>query len=482
MNAQFDHAPQEKNNQKRSTENAGISMPSTVLVHARLEMTNPGDSDEQEADEMAESVVNEGKIARAVSTGHSGGGIALPSQFGNQLASLQGHGSQLYGDLKNQMESGFGRDFSSVRLHTDDAAAEMSSSISARAFAYNNDIYFNRNQFRPDSTEGQRLVAHELAHIVQGGRKVARDPNTAGSSNSVLIHHDNFEKDKSELAKIMYKKMNDCWNSVKDDYVAYAFSVGRGNDEAFQINMFNKDWSEVKDEILSSFESHNSGLAASVSNNTPLRNKIRPYVKDCLNLVASQRVFDKTLTHIKEHPLTDINDSLPSGVRVHFIFGHGSQYSLTYNGEVYWSSSSKSSKKKTTEDFRDIIVRKYGIKRGDYVFLVSCYTGFINKDEDGNKIGNTDGFAQSLSSIMKDNFIVAPTEPIRYDLSVGRSNDLSDRRPGELSGYYRGSRMSVSDSDYPTISMYHIDYKRIDDFIEIMKLTETISNSTDPHK
>ena len=174
MKAQFDHASQEKNNKKRSTENAGISMPSTILVHAKLEMTNPGDSDEQEADEVAESIVNDGKIARAVSTGHSGSGIALPSQFGSQLASFQGQGSRLYGDLKSQMETGFGRDFSSVRLHTDNAAAEMSSSISARAFTYGNDIYFNRGQFNPDTHDGQQLLAHELTHVAQENGKLSR--------------------------------------------------------------------------------------------------------------------------------------------------------------------------------------------------------------------------------------------------------------------------------------------------------------------
>ena len=180
MNAQYDHAPKSKSNHDRMTNNEnGIAMPSTVLVHAKLEMTTPGDSDEQEADEMADSIVNGEKIARSVSTGHSGGGIALPSQFGSQLASLQGLGSRLYGDLKRQMETGFGRDFSNVRLHTDEAAAEMSSSISARAFTYGNDIFFNRGQYSPYTRDGQHLIAHELAHIAQRtgmiNRKVKND-------------------------------------------------------------------------------------------------------------------------------------------------------------------------------------------------------------------------------------------------------------------------------------------------------------------
>ena len=156
-------------------------MPSAVLVHAKLEMTTSGDSDEQEANEVAASIIKSGKIARSVRTGHSGSGVALPSQFGSQLASLQGQGSRLYGNLKSQMESGFGRDFSDVRIHTDGAAAEMADSISAQAFTYGNDIFFNRGQFNPRTSEGQRLVAHELTHVVQGHDKVGRKDEKKGS-------------------------------------------------------------------------------------------------------------------------------------------------------------------------------------------------------------------------------------------------------------------------------------------------------------
>lgn len=175
MYNQFESSPVRKRQSKKSNEfNSPVSMPSQVLVRAKLEMTDPGDSYEQEADAVADSIVNDGKIARSVSTGHSRRGVALPSRFGDQLASFQGQGSRLYGGLKDMMESGFGRDFSSVRLHTDDASAKMSDSISAKAFTYGNDIYFNVGQFNPFTKAGQRLVAHELAHVVQGSSKVGR--------------------------------------------------------------------------------------------------------------------------------------------------------------------------------------------------------------------------------------------------------------------------------------------------------------------
>ena len=151
-------------------------LPSRTIVHAKLEMTEPGDHDEQEADAIANSVMSGRKIARKISSGGSGSsGIAVSSQMESQLNHLQGGGQALPEGLRSMMESGFGQDFSQVRLHTDSEAANMSSSIHAKAFTLGNDIYFNRGQFNPEATEGQRLVAHELTHVVQGTGKVGRE-------------------------------------------------------------------------------------------------------------------------------------------------------------------------------------------------------------------------------------------------------------------------------------------------------------------
>ena len=153
------------------------SYPSRTIVHAKLEMTEPGDHDEQEANAVANAVVNDRKIARKISNGGGGSsGIAVSQQMESQLSQLQGGGRQMPEGLRNMMESGFGRDFSQVRLHTDSEAASMSSSIHAKAFTHGNDIYFNQGQFSPNTTEGQRLVAHELTHVVQGTGKVGREP------------------------------------------------------------------------------------------------------------------------------------------------------------------------------------------------------------------------------------------------------------------------------------------------------------------
>jgi hypothetical protein len=73
-------------------------------------------------------------------------------------------------------EPRFGRDLSDVRLHADEAAASASSGINARAFTLGSDIGFARGEYAPGRREGRRLIAHELAHVVQRLPFIARQP------------------------------------------------------------------------------------------------------------------------------------------------------------------------------------------------------------------------------------------------------------------------------------------------------------------
>lgn len=94
------------------------------------------------------------------------------SSIESQLSSSKGGGSSLPGETKTQMESGFGADFSDVRLHTDSNAVQMSKNIGAQAFTHGSDIYFNEGKYQPKSDSGKHLLAHELTHTVQQGASV----------------------------------------------------------------------------------------------------------------------------------------------------------------------------------------------------------------------------------------------------------------------------------------------------------------------
>jgi hypothetical protein len=67
------------------------------------------------------------------------------------------------------MESRFAYDFSQVRVHTDDQAAEAAHGVGVLAFTTGPNIVFGREQYQPDSVNGRHLLAHELMHVMQQG-------------------------------------------------------------------------------------------------------------------------------------------------------------------------------------------------------------------------------------------------------------------------------------------------------------------------
>jgi phage-related protein len=88
---------------------------------------------------------------------------------GQKLQESKGGGSSMDKHTKNEMESAFGADFSNVRIHTNSSAAQMNKNLGAQAFTHGNDIYFNDGKYNPDSDAGKRLLAHELTHTLQQG-------------------------------------------------------------------------------------------------------------------------------------------------------------------------------------------------------------------------------------------------------------------------------------------------------------------------
>ena len=65
------------------------------------------------------------------------------------------------------MEPQFGQDFGRVRTHTDAQAAQSAQAIDARAYTAGSHIVFGAGRFSPETPAGQRLLAHELTHVVQ---------------------------------------------------------------------------------------------------------------------------------------------------------------------------------------------------------------------------------------------------------------------------------------------------------------------------
>jgi hypothetical protein len=84
-----------------------------------------------------------------------------------QIASLRGGGQPLSAGSRSFFEPLFGRDFSEVRVHTGRQAANSARAISARAYTTGQDVVFAQGNYTPGTAAGDKLLAHELTHVVQ---------------------------------------------------------------------------------------------------------------------------------------------------------------------------------------------------------------------------------------------------------------------------------------------------------------------------
>ncbi|MCT8339875.1 DUF4157 domain-containing protein [Flavobacteriaceae bacterium TK19130] len=196
------------------------SRPFFPAIQAKLTVGQPNDRFEQEADRMADSVVNNisghqksSTFFPASSVQSVGRGDLAPIQKESEpeeeqlqlkcsaceqeesvqkheeeesvqpkrdhmgssetietvLRSSLGGGQKLPNTTRNAMEQGFGADFGNVSIHTGSNAIQMNRQLGAQAFTHGNNIYFNQGKYNPHTTTGKRLLAHELTHTLQQG-------------------------------------------------------------------------------------------------------------------------------------------------------------------------------------------------------------------------------------------------------------------------------------------------------------------------
>jgi bacterioferritin-associated ferredoxin len=90
-------------------------------------------------------------------------------------------GEQLDPATRRPMEAHFGADLKDVRVHTGSEAAKSAASLDALAYTSGRDIYFASGMYAPSSDAGRRLVAHEVAHVVQ--QSSGKEPTIAAKSS-----------------------------------------------------------------------------------------------------------------------------------------------------------------------------------------------------------------------------------------------------------------------------------------------------------
>jgi len=94
----------------------------------------------------------------------------VDSVIENQIQYMKGGGRSLSQGERAFFEPRLGYDFSDVRVHEDAKASEAARGVNARAFTIGKDVVFNAGEYSPDNQKSQKLMAHELTHVIQQNR------------------------------------------------------------------------------------------------------------------------------------------------------------------------------------------------------------------------------------------------------------------------------------------------------------------------
>lgn len=104
------------------------------------------------------------------------------------IAARRGGGRALDPGVRERVGPGLGDDLGDVRVHDGPDADALARSVQARAFAVGTDLFFAEGEHRPGTGAGDRLLAHELTHVVQQRGAPADGPLTVSQPGDASEH------------------------------------------------------------------------------------------------------------------------------------------------------------------------------------------------------------------------------------------------------------------------------------------------------
>lgn len=169
-----------------SQEDECLECRSKKRLQPKLAIGASNDPLEAEADRAADRALREAASPAGQGLGpvpHSAGERSVPAMPAPASVdrALAGPATSLDPGLRRDMSRRFGYDFGRVQVHRGRAAEQSASEIGAEAYTVGQHVVFAAGRFAPATTSGRRLLAHELAHIIQQSTGSESPATSAGS-------------------------------------------------------------------------------------------------------------------------------------------------------------------------------------------------------------------------------------------------------------------------------------------------------------
>ncbi len=331
-------------------------------LQAKMAIGAPGDKYEQEADRVAEQVVNriqsstvrqtpaENGIQRADALEVEGlqmkslvdsiqredaleeedlqmkprqqrqlGPMDASSDLEQAISQARGKGQALDDSVRQPMEQAFGTDFSHVRVHTGGQSDQLNRAIQAKAFTTGQDIFFSQGAYAPTSRGGQELLAHELTHVIQqaGGVRRATAPEAIQRwpfgkkkseeeqpllGNNPDYSDETLDEEETGTSKVQVLKEFGQklmqYKIIHDKYQQYKEYI-----EPKALTILNTVWKYVNKALSLCSNLDPSGITAAVAAVSKLVKTIAGYVTEAFTLIKNSELVQE-LTPLLSKDLT----------------------------------------------------------------------------------------------------------------------------------------------------------------------------------
>jgi hypothetical protein len=236
-----------------------IHPPAVGAIQTKLAINKPRDRYEQEADRISEQVMQMPELPLQWACAH---GETCP-KFQTELPTvherlqngaspsdavrisgspivhdiLRSPGQPLDAKTRAFFEPRFGHDFGQIRVHTSGRAAQSARAIDAMAYTAGREIVFGTGTYAPETTEGRRLLAHELTHTIQQGAQTRAPALVQRWFGELRLW--GFNRLRDELEALVKKNVS--------DYATYRDSISKSISEE-------KEFALLDQELLSSLQ------------------------------------------------------------------------------------------------------------------------------------------------------------------------------------------------------------------------------------
>ena len=129
------------------------------------------------------------RLLRSVGLRRYSGGETVDDALARAIQAKRGTGQPLDSSVRREMEASLGHDLSDVGIHTNAEADALSQAVHADAFTTGRDIFFREGKYSPGSSEGRKLLAHELTHAVQQASAPPAGELTVSSPDDASERH-----------------------------------------------------------------------------------------------------------------------------------------------------------------------------------------------------------------------------------------------------------------------------------------------------